>query len=86
MDTKYIILNTAELYKVNFNEVLDTVVRVSVDGSKTFVKYTSNEMPASVINLSTKEGPYSNIEMLDILSTIEWDLDKQTSVSGSIQY
>lgn len=86
MDTKYIILNTSELYKVNFNEVLETVVRPSVDGLKTFVKYTSNEMPASVTNLSTKEGPYSNIEMLDILSTIEWNSDKQTSVSGSIQH
>jgi hypothetical protein len=43
-------------------------------------------MPASVTNLSTKEGPYSNIEMLDILSTIEWNSDKQTSVSGSIQH
>ena len=84
MDTKYIILNTSELYKVNFNEVLETVVRTSVNNSKTFVKYTSDTMPASIVNLTTKEGPYSNTEMLDILSTIEWDLDKQTSVSGSI--
>ena len=84
MDTKYIILNTSELYKVNFNEVLETVVRPSVDGLKTFVKYTSNEMPVSVANLSTKEGPYTVTEMHSILNTVEWNLDKQTSVSGSI--
>ena len=84
MDTKYIILNTSELYKVNFNEVLETAVRPSVDGLKTFVKYTSNNMPTSITNLITKEGPYTVDEMHSILATAEWNLDKQTSVSGSI--
>lgn len=75
MDIKYIILNTSELYKVNFNEVLETAVRPSVDGLKTFVKYTSNEMPTSVANLTTKEGPYNIEEITTILSTSEWNLD-----------
>ena len=41
-------------------------------------------MPASVSTLTTIEGPYTNVEILDILSTIEWDLGKQTFASGSI--
>ena len=84
MDTKYIILNTSELYKVDFNEVLETLVRTSVNGSKTFVKYTSDNMPVSVVSLTTKEGPYTVDEIHTILATAEWNLDKQTSVSGSL--
>lgn len=72
MDSKqYIIFATSELYKVNFNEVLETLVRTSVDGSKTFVKYFGT-MPPSVASLTTKEGPYTNAEILTILETSEW--------------
>jgi hypothetical protein len=87
MDTKYVIFSSSELDKIDFTEVMESsaeTVRRSVDGSKTFVKYTSDTMPASIVNLTTKEGPYTVTEMLHILSTIEWNLDKQTSVSGSI--
>jgi hypothetical protein len=38
---KYIIFSTSELNKVNFDEVLETgfdTVRLSVDGTQTFVK------------------------------------------------
>ena len=87
MDTKYVIFSLSELDKIDFTEVMESsveTVRRSVDGSKTFVKYTSDEMPASVSTLTTIEGPYTNVEILDILSTIEWDLGKQTFASGSI--
>jgi photosystem II stability/assembly factor-like uncharacterized protein len=73
--------------KIDFTEVMESsaeTVRRSVDGSKIFVKYSSDEMPASVSTLTAIEGPYNNAEILDILSTIEWDLSKRTYTSGSI--
>jgi hypothetical protein len=86
MDTrKYIIFDSSELDKINFNEVLetsaDTLVR-SVDGSKTFVKYISNEMPASIASLTTKEGPFDQIEMNVTLGNSDWT--KQSHITGSI--
>lgn len=75
MDSKqYIIFATSELDKINFNEVHETsadTVRRSLDGLKTFVKYTG-DMPASVASLTTKEGPYSPTEISAILETPEW--------------
>ena len=76
MDSKqYIIFATSELNKISFNEVHETsayTVRRSVDGLKTFVKY-SDDMPASVTSLTTKEGPYTHTEISNILETPEWN-------------
>ena len=85
MDTKYIIFNVSELIKVNFNEVLETssnTLRTSLDGSKTFVKYTSNEMPASVASLTTKEGPFDITEISIILGSSDWTTPPH--VTGSL--
>jgi len=74
-DRKFMIFNVSELNTINFNEVLETseeTVRKSVDETKTFVKWESDEIPASVQNLTTKEGPYTYQEILQILSTPEW--------------
>lgn len=71
---EFMIFNVSELPLINFNEVLETseyTVRKSVDGTKTFVKW-DGEMPTCVSDLTTKEGPYTYEEMLDILSTPEW--------------
>lgn len=71
---KYMIFDVSELNQINFNEVLETninTVRKSIDGTKTFVKWYG-ETPLSVLNLKTKEGPYSNDQILEILSTPEW--------------
>jgi hypothetical protein len=54
--------------------VLETsaeTVRKSVDETKTFVKW-DGAMPECVSNLTTKEGPYTYDEILQILSTPEW--------------
>lgn len=86
MDTrKYIIFNSSEINKINFDEVLETsaeTLRMSLDGSKTFVKYISDEMPASVASLDTKVGPLDYIEMNVALSNSDWTLP--TSVTGSL--
>jgi hypothetical protein len=75
-DTRhYVIFATSEANIINFDEVLETSIetlRKSTDETKTFVKYDGDEMPPSVSNLTTKEGPYSHEEILVILATEEW--------------
>ena len=73
---KYVIFNVSELDKINFNQVFETsieTVRKSVDGTLTFVKYKDEEMPSSVASLNSKQEPYSYVEILEILSTVEWN-------------
>ena len=70
----YMIFNVSELDQIDFSTVLETsaqTIRVSVDETKTFVKW-ENEMPECVSGLTTKEGPYTHYEILAILSTEEW--------------
>jgi hypothetical protein len=72
---KYIIFNISELDKIDFNEVQETsidTIRKSKDEILTFVKYTGDEMPMSIQSLQTKQGPYSNLEIIKILSSEEW--------------
>jgi len=71
---EFMIFNVSELSNINFNEVLETseeTVRKSVDETKTFVKW-DGDMPECVSTLTTKEGPYTYEEILQILSTPEW--------------
>lgn len=73
-DREFMIFNVSELNQINFNEVLETsidTVRKSVDGTKTFVKW-DGDIPSCVSNLTTKEGPYTYSEILDILATPFW--------------
>jgi hypothetical protein len=72
---EFMIFNVSELPNVDFNQVLETsidTVRKSVDETKTFVKWDGVEIPSSVDLLTTKEGPYTYNEILDILATPEW--------------
>ena len=71
---EYMIFNVSELQQIDFSQVLETsaeTVRRSVDGTKTFVKWDGAE-PACVTALTTKEGPYTHTEILEILATPEW--------------
>jgi hypothetical protein len=73
-ERNYVIFNVSELNKIDFNQVLETsadTVRKSVDGTKTFVKWGGDE-PSCISELTTKEGPYTHEEILQILSTEEW--------------
>ena len=73
-DRKFMIFSITELDQINFTQVLETsieTVRKSVDGTKTFVKW-EGETPECVDNLTTKEGPYTYEEILEILATKEW--------------
>jgi hypothetical protein len=71
---RFMIFNVSELNQIDFNTVLETsadTVRKSVDETKTFVKWDGT-MPTCVSNLTTKEGPYTYDEILQILNTPEW--------------
>jgi len=71
---EFMIFNVSELSSINFEEVLETsqdTVRKSTNLEKTFVKW-DGEMPQCVLNLTTKEGPYTYNEIITILSTEEW--------------
>ena len=70
----FMIFNISELDEIDFTQVHETskdTIRLSLDGTKTFVKW-DGEIPECVNNLTTKEGPYTYEEILSILSTIEW--------------
>jgi len=72
---QFMIFGTSELPLIDFTQVLETsidTVRKSVDETKTFVKWDGLTIPSSVNSLTTKEGPYTYEEIIDILSTPEW--------------
>lgn len=69
------IFQVSELPQIDFSQVLETsadTVRKSVDGLKTFVKWDGPAIPSTVEALTTKEGPYTYDEMLQILAGLEW--------------
>ena len=71
---RFMIFNVSELNQIDFNTVLETsadTVRKSVNETKTFVKWDGT-IPTCVSNLTTKEGPYTYDEILQILSAPEW--------------
>jgi hypothetical protein len=71
---EFMIFNISELDQIVFTEVLETsadTVRKSVDETKTFVKWDGT-MPECVVNLTTKEDPYTYDEILVVLATPEW--------------
>ena len=71
---QFIIFNLSEIDKIDFSQVLETSVstlRVSVDGTKSFIKWDGSE-PSFISLLATSEGPYTYEEILQILNTPEW--------------
>ena len=79
MEREFIIFNISELSKINFEEVLETssdTVRLSLDGTKTFVKWEGTT-PQCIETLTTSEGPYTYQEMLQILDGSDWNDESQ---------
>ncbi len=71
----FMIFSTSETGSIDFNEVLETsaeTLRLSVDGSKSFVKWDSEIIPTTVDSLTTKEGPYTYEEIGTILTGSFW--------------
>ena len=77
-DRRFVIFNVTELNQIDFNQVFETsinTVRKSVDETKTFVKWDGT-MPPCIYTLETAEGPYTYDEIMQILSTPEWNPPK----------
>jgi hypothetical protein len=73
-ERKYVIFDMSEVGEINFSEVMETsqeTLRLSVDGTKSFVKYEGTQ-PASVAALTTKTQEYSHEDILAVLATPEW--------------
>jgi len=70
----YVIIDASEVSSVDFEQVINTsadMLRYSVDGTKTFVKYEGTQ-PSF---LSGKQE-YTHSEILAILATDEWTSDE----------
>lgn len=75
---KYMVFEVSEIETVDFTQVLETsaeTVRKSMDGFLTFVKWNTEDIPASVEALTTKQGPYTHDEICLILQTEPWISD-----------
>ena len=74
MSRNYLIIQSSELSKVDFSQVLETsasTVRKSVDTTKTFIKW-EGDTPSFVSNLTSTEGPYTHGQITTILDTDAW--------------
>ena len=74
MSRNYLIIQSSELSKVDFSQVLETsasTVRKSIDGTKTFIKW-EGDTPSFVSNLTSTEGPYTHSQIRTILDTDAW--------------
>lgn len=72
---EWIIFNISEINKIDFSQVNEDsadTLRLSVDGTKTFVNWEGKSEPSFLSQLETIEGPYSKDEIWDILQTDEW--------------
>tara|TARA_R100000808_G_C2037071_1_gene78306 strand:- start:94 stop:330 length:237 start_codon:yes stop_codon:yes gene_type:complete len=70
MTRTYVILTADEVDDINFDEVIEDsadTLRFSLDGSKTFVKFTG-DTPGFLEGKTTN----THSEMLAILETAEW--------------
>lgn len=72
----YVTLSLSEADQLDFSQIEQTSIdtlRISLDGSKTIVKWvTDSGVPSSVEALTTK-GPYMTYdEALTLMSTVEW--------------
>lgn len=71
----FYIFNVSEINKIDFEEVKESTantLRRSVDGTKSFIKFDSGSTPSFLNNLTTKEGPYTYPQMLNILTGSFW--------------
>lgn len=71
----FIIISTVEIPLINFEEILfesynDLIL--SVNKTKTILKWDGPTTPSFYNNLNTKEGPYTIDEISQILTTPEW--------------
>jgi hypothetical protein len=76
MEEIYVIFNIDELTKVDFTKVMEDsidTIRLSPDGTKAVIAWTSEETPDFISLIESKEGPYTKEEVLPILRSDYWN-------------
>ena len=72
----YVTLDLSEASSLDFEQIEQTSIdtlRISVDGTKTIVKWmTANGVPSSVAALTTKGAYMTHDEALALMSTEAW--------------
>jgi len=71
---RWVIFDTSETGSIDFSQVLENsadTLRLNISGSKTFVKYEGSQ-PSSVSSLSSKSDEYTHSEILNVLTSSEW--------------
>lgn len=72
---KFIIIPADKISEINFAEVEETsadTLRYTLDKTKTFIKYSTAEMPESIQAIQGRSKPYTYEEFLNILQTPQW--------------
>ena len=75
MNRTFVIFDVSEIPLIDFSTVLETspdTLRLSVDGTKTFVEWDGDRVPDCILSLTTKSYYYSYEEILEILAGPEW--------------
>jgi hypothetical protein len=71
---RFVIFDLMEVDSIDFSQVHETskeTLRLSVDGTRSFVKYEIPQ-PSSVSLLTTKSEEYTYTQILEILGGPEW--------------
>jgi hypothetical protein len=74
MNRNFVIFDVTEIPLIDFATVMETsadTLRLSVDSTKTFVKWEGDE-PACISLLNTKTQIYTYEEILEILAGPQW--------------
>jgi hypothetical protein len=82
---RYMVINYSDIDSVNFDEIIQSdkeELRLSIDGTLTIVKWNGLNIPNSLNSLTTKYGPYTHEEMIQIVSTNVWN-DVYTDLVGN---
>lgn len=84
-ERQYLIIKWSDNHLIDFSQVEITApetLHKSLDGSKTFIKWDS-QAPSFIDQLSWSEGPFTQEEMWDILTTEEWWRPMEEITNGS---
>lgn len=79
MTTTYTIASVSELPLVVWSETTGTAetVRRSLDGTLAVLEWWGDDMPPSIMALTTRQGVYTQEEMLAIVAGTEWTTDAE---------
>ncbi len=71
----FIFFNSSEKGILDYSQLVETsqaTLRLSLDGTKTFVSYETETMPDTIQSLTSYTGPFTYEETLTLLQTAEW--------------